>query len=85
MSCKLIFHLFIRSQLRYCPAHKTTSSGDELQTHFFLFIRSQLRYCPTHKTTSSGGYDCGLQIGSYNDLQVGDYVEAYEDVEIKRK
>jgi translation initiation factor IF-2 len=31
------------------------------------------------------GYDCGLQIGSYNDLQVGDYVEAYEDVEIKRK
>lgn len=31
------------------------------------------------------GYDCGLQIGSYNDLQVGDYVEAYEDVEIKKK
>ena len=31
------------------------------------------------------GYDCGLQIGSYHDLQVGDYVEAYEDVEIKRK
>ena len=27
MSCKLIFHLFIRSQLRYCPAHKTPNSG----------------------------------------------------------
>jgi hypothetical protein len=31
------------------------------------------------------GYDCGLQIGNYNDLQVGDYVEAYEDVEIKEE
>ena len=27
MSCKLIFHLFIRSHLGYCPAHKTTNSG----------------------------------------------------------
>ncbi len=30
MSCKLIFHLFIRSQLRYCLAHKTPNSGAEV-------------------------------------------------------
>jgi translation initiation factor IF-2 len=32
----------------------------------------------------SSGYDCGLTIGSYNDLKVGDQVEAYEMVETKR-
>jgi translation initiation factor IF-2 len=31
------------------------------------------------------GYECGLNIKGYNDIQVGDIVEAYEQVEIKRK
>lgn len=31
------------------------------------------------------GYECGLQIDKYNDIQVGDIVEAYEQVEVKRK
>lgn len=30
------------------------------------------------------GYDCGLTIHNFNDIKVGDYVEAYEEVEVKR-
>jgi len=30
------------------------------------------------------GFDCGLTIEKFNDMRVGDYVEAYEEVEIKR-
>lgn len=33
----------------------------------------------------SKGYECGLNIQNFNDIQVGDIVEAYEQVEIKRK
>jgi len=33
----------------------------------------------------STGYDCGLNIDNFNDIKVGDIVEAYEIVEIKRK
>ncbi len=32
----------------------------------------------------SSGYDCGLTINNYNDLRVGDFVEAYDEVEVKR-
>ena len=31
------------------------------------------------------GYECGLNIENYNDIKVGDIVEAYEEVEIKQK
>ncbi len=31
------------------------------------------------------GYECGLNIQNFNDIQVGDIVEAYEQVEVKRK
>ena len=31
------------------------------------------------------GYECGLNIANYNDIKVGDIVEAYEQVEIKQK
>jgi translation initiation factor IF-2 len=33
----------------------------------------------------SAGYDCGLNIDGFNDVKVGDVVEAYTIVEIKRK
>ena len=32
----------------------------------------------------ASGYDCGLTIHNYNDLRESDYVEAYEEVEVKR-
>ncbi|KAA5533452.1 translation initiation factor IF-2 [Taibaiella lutea] len=31
------------------------------------------------------GYECGLSIKNYNDIQVGDVLEGYEEVEVKRK
>lgn len=31
------------------------------------------------------GYECGLSIQNFNDIKVGDIVEAYEQVEVKRK
>ncbi|MCL2328273.1 MAG: translation initiation factor IF-2 [Bacteroidetes bacterium] len=31
------------------------------------------------------GYECGLNIHNYNDIKVGDIIEAYEEKEVKRK
>jgi translation initiation factor IF-2 len=31
------------------------------------------------------GYECGLNIKNFNDIREGDIVEAYEQVEVKRK
>ena len=33
----------------------------------------------------TNGQDCGLNIESFNDIRVGDIVEGYEQVEVKRK
>jgi translation initiation factor IF-2 len=31
------------------------------------------------------GYDCGLQIKNYNDIQINDVIEAYQEVAVKKK
>ena len=31
------------------------------------------------------GYDCGIQIKNYNDIQIGDVIEAYQEVAVKKK
>ncbi|WP_152286879.1 translation initiation factor IF-2 [Flavicella marina] len=31
------------------------------------------------------GYDCGMQIKGYNDIKIGDIVEAFQEVEVKKK
>ena len=33
----------------------------------------------------SKGYDCGMQIKNYNDIKEGDVIEAYHEVEVKKK
>lgn len=33
----------------------------------------------------SAGYECGLNILNFNDIKVGDIIEGYENVEVKRK
>ena len=33
----------------------------------------------------NANYECGLNIQNFNNIEVGDIVEAYENVEVKRK
>ena len=33
----------------------------------------------------SKGYDCGMQVKNYNDLKIGDVIEAFQEVEVKKK
>ena len=33
----------------------------------------------------SKGYDCGLQLKNYNDIQINDTIEAYHEVAVKKK
>ncbi len=33
----------------------------------------------------SKGYDCGIQIKNYNDIEIGDIIEGYQEVEVKKK
>ena len=33
----------------------------------------------------SKGYDCGMQIKNYNDIEQLDLIEAFQEVEVKRK
>jgi translation initiation factor IF-2 len=32
----------------------------------------------------ASGYECGLNIENFNDIKVGDLVEAYKEVEVKK-
>jgi translation initiation factor IF-2 len=32
----------------------------------------------------ANGYECGLNIAGYNDLRVGDFIESFEEIEVKR-
>jgi translation initiation factor IF-2 len=33
----------------------------------------------------SKGYDCGMQLKNYNDIQEGDILEAFQEIEVKKK
>jgi len=33
----------------------------------------------------ANGYECGISIEKYNDIKVGDFIEAFEEVEVKKK
>ncbi len=32
----------------------------------------------------NAGYECGLSIKNYSDVRIGDIIEGYEEVEVKR-
>jgi translation initiation factor IF-2 len=31
------------------------------------------------------GYDCGMQVKNYNDINVGDVLEAFQEIQVKKK
>jgi translation initiation factor IF-2 len=31
-----------------------------------------------------GGYECGLNIANFNDIKIGDIIEGYQEIEIKK-
>jgi translation initiation factor IF-2 len=33
----------------------------------------------------ANGFECGLNIHNFNDIKVGDIVESFQEVEVKRK
>jgi translation initiation factor IF-2 len=33
----------------------------------------------------AAGFECGLNIDNFNDIKVGDIIEGFEEVEVKRK
>ena len=33
----------------------------------------------------AAGFDCGLSVDGFNDIKIGDMIEAYQIVEVKRK
>lgn len=33
----------------------------------------------------SKGYDCGIQVKNFNEIEIGDIIEAYQEVEVKKK
>lgn len=47
-------------------------------------LASLKRYKDDVKEVSKG-YECGLQIKNYNDIRVGDVVESFHEVEVKKK
>jgi translation initiation factor IF-2 len=47
-------------------------------------LASLKRYKDDVKEVTSG-MDCGLNINNYNDIEVGDIIEGFEEVEVKRK
>jgi translation initiation factor IF-2 len=33
----------------------------------------------------ASGYECGLNIGNFNDIKVGDIIESYHEIEVMKK
>ncbi|MEK9755972.1 MAG: translation initiation factor IF-2 [Bacteroidota bacterium] len=33
----------------------------------------------------SKGYDCGIQVNEFNDLEIGDLIQCYQEIEVKKK
>ncbi len=36
------------------------------------------------ESSETKGYECGLNIDKFNDINVGDIIEAFEEVEVKQ-
>ena len=67
--------IFRNSQIRLIRDGVVTHTGE---------LDSLKRFKDDAKEVSKG-YDCGMQIKNYNDLKEGDVIEAFQEVEVKKK
>ncbi len=67
--------IFRNSKIRIIRDSVVIHSGD---------LTSLKRFKDDAKEVSKG-YDCGIQLKNYNDIEVGDVIEAYQEVEVKKK
>jgi len=54
----------------------------KLQLSLILFLGLFIIYSVTKEVKN--GYECGLNIENFNDIKVGDHVEAFEEVEVAK-
>ena len=67
--------IFRNSSIRIIREGVVVSSG----------VLSSLKRFKDDAKEVAKGYDCGLQVKNYNDIRIGDVIEAYSQVEIKKK
>ncbi|RAJ18202.1 translation initiation factor IF-2 [Olleya aquimaris] len=67
--------IFRNSQIRLIRDGVVTYTGE---------LASLKRFKDDVKEVSKG-YDCGMQIKNYNDIAIGDVIEAFHEVEVKKK
>ncbi len=67
--------IFRNSQIRLIREGVVTFTGE---------LESLKRFKDDAKEVAKG-YDCGMQIKNYNDINVGDVIEAFHEVEVKKK
>ena len=67
--------IFRNSDIRIIREGVVVSSG----------VLSSLKRFKDDAKEVAKGYDCGLQVKNYNDIRIGDVIEAYSQVEIKKK
>ncbi len=51
----------------------------------FTGVLSSLKRFKDDAKEVSKGYDCGMQVKNYNDIMVNDVIEAFQEVEVKKK
>jgi len=51
----------------------------------FTGLLSSLKRFKDDAKEVSKGYDCGMQVKNYNDIMVNDVIEAFQEVEVKKK
>ncbi len=51
----------------------------------FTGVLSSLKRFKDDVKEVSKGYDCGMQVKNYNDIMMNDVIEAFQEVEVKKK
>ena len=75
--------ILIHGSIKTIEASKIRVIRDGVVIHDGL-LESLKRFKDDAKEVRKG-FECGLQIKGYNNIEVGDYLEVYKEEEVKRK